>query len=638
MTTLLDQFRLISLVVNVPTVRPACNPSILATESGWTVLVRTLDPVPFAGPGNDYLSSENWLIHYDRHFRPLATMRLQDDAVRASFSQVLNGLEDGRLFEWSGRLWALFSGLERRGSAYRNTMVLARIEGSQLVDAVVIPSPRRQSREKNWMPWVLDGSLYFIYSTQPMEIYRFDGKALQSVYRGSSAFKGVKGLMSGSSQVIPWGEYYLAVTHRRIRAPLATRLVQKYVTHDPDYQRKKVHFLHYLLLLDRNFNVKGQSEAFRFETEGIEFCAGIACREGRVLISYGVMDEKARLLELDPAWVDRMVGLPPRSRNMGRVAPPIPANILPATADLVILNYRNFKTTAARCLDSLRPQVAASASRIHLQLLDNGSPDDSPADIRDYGRTFPGLYCECLEENLGFAGGMNHAARRGSSEWLVLVNNDTMFAPGSLESLLKALASATPDIAAIGPVTNAAGNEQDYFIEGSPEQILATGSLFSVHPVRRLLPVYRLDFFCVAVRRSVWELLGGLDSAYGLGYYEDFDFSVRARQAGYRLMMCEDAFVYHQGGSSFKHSVNTKRLIRANRDLFTTRYPEVALPHKREGNLATLKLYEELVQSGQPITIFAERIALRKRALDRAMPKSYSKRRQWKKAQAALLL
>ncbi len=635
---LLDRFRLIPTAVEVPTTRPVCNPSILAVEEGWVVLVRTLDPVPYTGSGHDYLSSENWLIRYDRELRPLSKSKLRDEAVVERCPQARNGLEDGRLFTWSGQLWALFSGLERHGNAFFNTMVLTRVEGDRLTDPVVIPSPRRQNREKNWMPWVLDGVLYFIYSTQPMEVYRFDGTRLQPAHHGARAFKGMKGLMSGSSQVIPWGEHYLAVTHQRNRAPLATRLIQKYVTHDPDYQRKKVRFSHYLLLLDRHFNVKGHSRAFSFETEGIEFCAGMAYREGRLLISYGVMDEKARLLELDPAWVDGMVGLRPRPRNLDRTAPPVSANAAPVAVDLIVLNYRNFNTTAARCLDSLRPQLAACPSRVRMQLLDNGSPDSSPSDIVSYARGFPELAYECLSENLGFAGGMNHAAKRGSAEWLLLVNNDTVFAPGSLEHLLRALASASLDVAAVGPVTNAAGNEQDYFLEGGAEEVLATAALFSKHPVRRLFPVYRLDFFCVAVRRTVWEMLGGLDPAFGLGYYEDFDFSVRARLAGYRLMMCEDAFVYHQGGASFKQSANTKRLIRANRDLFTARYPEVALPHKREGNLATLKLYEELLRSGEAATPYMERIALRKWALERAMPKSFSKRRQWKKAKAALLL
>ncbi|MDE2211931.1 MAG: glycosyltransferase family 2 protein [Betaproteobacteria bacterium] len=635
---LLDHFRLIPFVVEVPTPHPVCNPSVMAVEGGWLVLVRALDPVPHAGSPQPYLSSENWLIRYDADLQPVSTVRLKDDAVRASCPVAENGLEDGRLFEWSGQLWVLFSGLQRQDRAFLNTMVLARIEGDCLTDPVVISSPKRQSREKNWMPWVRDGELLLIYSTQPLEIYRFDGSGLQLVHQGAMAFKGVPGLMSGSSQVIPWGENFLAVTHHRNLAPLATRLVQKYVTHDPDYQRKKVRFSHYLLLLDRNFNIRGQSRAFHFETEGIEFCAGLACKDGRVLISYGVMDEKAHLLDLEPAWIDRLLKQPDRPPNFDRIAPRVSGQAKPTSVDLIVLNYRNFRTTAARCLDSLWPQLTGMASAVRVQLLDNGSPDESPSELREYARNFPALEYECLDQNLGFAGGMNHAARKGQGEWLLLVNNDTVFAPGSLEHLVRALASAPTDVAAIGPVTNAAGNEQDYFLEGGVDEILRTAALFSRQPVHRLFPVYRLDFFCVAIRRRVWQQLGGLDTAYGLGYYEDFDFSVRARQAGYRLMMCEDAFVYHQGGNSFKHSSAAKRLIRTNRDLFTARYPDVLLPHKREGNLAILKLFEEVIQGGEGIAAFSERIALRKNALERSLPKSFSKRRRWKKAQAALLL
>ncbi len=633
---LVEQFKTISMEVKVPTTHPVCNPSVLAIEDGWLVLVRALDPVPFQGTHLPYVSSENWLLRYDKDLQLLSSQRLRDERILKDCPEARNGLEDGRLFTWSGQLWVLFSGLRRQNGEYFNTMTLARIDGDSLVEATVIASPYHHTREKNWMPWVLGSDLYLVYSTQPMEIYRYVATGLQRVYQGGVAFENMPGLMSGSSQVIPWGQHYLAITHRRSRAPLFSRLLQKYVTKDPDYQRKKVLFSHYLLLLDRNFNVVGQSPAFRFETEGIEFCAGLACQDQRVLISYGVMDEKARLIELDPANIDHLLGQPERPRNLDRIAPRVTVSPTLPSLDVIILNYRNFQTTAALCLDSLRPQVEGLLPGVCVRLLDNGSPDDSPAHIAAYGQRYPGLVCECLPENLGFAGGMNHAVQQGNGDWVLLVNNDTLFLQGSLLSLVQAMAVAGPDVGAIGPVTNAAGNEQDYFLEGGREQILAAASLFRDHPIHRLLPVYRLDFFCVAVRRKVWESLGGLDTGYGLGYYEDFDFSVRMRRAGYRLMMCEDAFVYHQGGGSFKQSAATKQLIRANRDLFTRRYPEVLLPHKRDGNLATLHLYQELTQAGYPAAFLSERKALRKMALDREMPKSFYKKRQWKKAQAAL--
>jgi GT2 family glycosyltransferase len=633
---LVDLFRVIPTSIEVPTPFAVCNPSVMATGSGWSVLVRALDPLPYSGPEAPYLSSENWLVKYDASLRPQFTTRLLDQEVRERCIEARNGLEDGRLFMWSGRQWALFSGLQRSRRGYINAMILAEVEGDRLCNPIVLPSPHQLSREKNWMPWVMDNELYLVYSTQPLEVYRYTPDGLIRVHGGVAVPKNSGAMISGSSQVIPWGEDYLAITHQRNRAPLATRLMQKYVTRDPDYQRKKVLFTHHMLLLDRHFNIKAQSRAFHFETAGIEFCAGLASQDGRVLISYGVMDEKARLLELDPSQVDRILGQKVRHPNMTRIAPPVqPDRTLPSI-DLIVLNYRNFETTAARCLDSLWPQH--DASRIRVTLLDNGSPDSSPAQIREYAKGHTQLEYECLTDNLGFAGGMNHAARKGQGEWLLLVNNDTIFPPGTLENLSRALASAGPDIAAIGPVTNAAGNEQDYYLEGTAESVLATAALFHQTPINRLLPVYRLDFFCVAIRRSVWNELGGLDTTYGLGYYEDFDFSVKMRHAGYRLMMCEDAFVYHQGGSSFKQSASSRNLIRANRDLFTGRYPEVALPHKREGNLETLRLYQHLIESGYPAAQLLERIALRMKALAREAPKSLHKRRQWEKAQASLHL
>ncbi len=636
MTTLVDLFKCIPTAIEVPTPLAVCNPSVARVENGWLVLVRAMDPVPYSGLDKPYRSSENWLIQYDRDFLPQSRIRLQDRAILESCPEARNGLEDGRLFAWSGRQWVLFTGLRRGASGYVNTMLLAQIDGDRLSNPVVLPSPHRCSREKNWMPWVMDDTLFLVYSTQPLEVYRYDAGRLVRVRGGAGTPTNSGTMVSGSSQVIPWGSDYLAITHQRSRAPLTSRLIQKYVTRDPEYQKKKVLFFHRMILLDRHFNIKAQSKPFQFEVEGVEFCAGLAAQDDRVLITYGVMDEKARMLELDPSQVDRLLGRKARRPNMARIAPPIETGKPLPTVDLIVLNYRNFGTTGARCLDSLWAQC--DTSRIRVKLLDNGSPDASPADIREYAQRHPRLEYECLPENLGFAGGMNYAAQQGTGEWLLLVNNDTIFLPGSLGNLTSALAAAGPDIAAVGPITNEAGNAQGYFMEGTREQILAAAAIFHKSPIKRLLPLYRLDFFCVAIRRAVWTALGGLDPIYGLGYYEDFDFSVKARHAGYRLMMCEDAFVYHQGGGSFKQSETTKRLIRANRDLFTGRYPEVALPHKREGNLETLRLYQCLIESGYPVEQLTERIALRMKALAREAPKSLYKRLRWEKAQATLHL
>ncbi len=206
--------------VAVPTALEFCNPSITGRVGGFSVLVRALDPVPYAGPALPFVSSESWLVDYTENLAVRSILKLDDRDVRQKCFEAIHGLEDGRLFEWRGQLWILYSGLRREGSRYYNTMLICRIEGDRLTDYRALPSPKHLEREKNWMPWVLGEELYLVYSTEPVEIYRVSATGLEFVPNGSGTRHSVApvggAMMSGSSEVIPWGKgRYLAVTHHR---------------------------------------------------------------------------------------------------------------------------------------------------------------------------------------------------------------------------------------------------------------------------------------------------------------------------------------------------------------------------------------------------------------------------------------
>ena len=57
--------------------------------------------------------------------------------------------------------------------------------------------------------------------------------------------------------------------------------------------------------------------------------------------------------------------------------------------------------------------------------------------------------------------------------------------------------------------------------------------------------------FCLYIRRALIDAIGMFDTVFGLGYGEENDLCMRAAAAGYRNVLCEDAFVLHLGGSSF---------------------------------------------------------------------------------------
>lgn len=297
---------------------------------------------------------------------------------------------------------------------------------------------------------------------------------------------------------------------------------------------------------------------------------------------------------------------------------------------LIVLGFRNFDVTTRACLDSLVPWLDEPA--VEMLVVDNGSMDGSAQKTADWCAAHPQVKCLLSESNRGFAGGMNWGVEKARGEWLLLINNDTVFPEKTLDALKRVLKEVPPDVAMLGPVTNAAGNGQRLWKPGAThEEWLQIGRCLHDNPTRQLMPAYRCDFFCIAIRRDVWNKLGGLDPVFGLGYYEDFDFSLRLTQAGYRQLITEDVFVLHVGSATFKASPAARALMKRNKKLLQSKHPDARFEHTRLGNLAVLQTYKELKASGQWTPALETRWQLRIGALEGDAPRSILKRWLWKK-------
>jgi GT2 family glycosyltransferase len=319
----------------------------------------------------------------------------------------------------------------------------------------------------------------------------------------------------------------------------------------------------------------------------------------------------------------------------------------------MVLGYGRFAHTTRLCLDSLLPQALALPAALRTQVLavDNGSPDDSANLLRHYAATAPALQTAYNTQNLGFGGGMNQAAQSATAdtEWLLLVNSDLIFQPNSLMALLQALHGAPAHVGLLGPVTNEAGNAQKLSppaLHGASPAALAAASsqaLLSA-PLRTLWPSLRADFFCVAIRKSLWDTLEGLDRIYGRGYYEDFDFSLRAKALGYDCAICENSFIYHEGSASFKADPAQKKLIKGNKAIFQARFIGQEIPHVRLENLRQIERYltklEALKTTQQTHASEWQGLALRlnwRLRMARAdQPRSFWKRWLWQRRLRAL--
>ena len=68
-------------------------------------------------------------------------------------------------------------------------------------------------------------------------------------------------------------------------------------------------------------------------------------------------------------------------------------------------------------------------------------------------------------------------------------------------------------------------------------------------PLRR--GAERLTGCCLLVRREVLQKVGAFDERYGIGFFEDDDWCIRAREAGFELLVALNVFIHHFGSRTF---------------------------------------------------------------------------------------
>ncbi|MBI5630185.1 MAG: glycosyltransferase family 2 protein [Elusimicrobia bacterium] len=239
----------------------------------------------------------------------------------------------------------------------------------------------------------------------------------------------------------------------------------------------------------------------------------------------------------------------------------------PATAltSLIIPCFNQWKYTR-QCLDSV---LACTRKPYEIIIVDNGSTDGTAAQAKK----IPGVRLIRNPENLGFAKAINQGMEKAKGRYLVWLNSDVVVTAGWLEGLI-ACATRLPRIAAAGPCTNETVGFQ--LVPGAGYQGLKELPLFAqawaLKHQGQALSVPRLTGFCLLLKREAVAKVGLLDERFGRGCYEEYDYCLRLRQAGYELACAQDVFVHHFGHKSFGSFEAMAAQARANRDVFLDKW------------------------------------------------------------------
>ena len=215
---------------------------------------------------------------------------------------------------------------------------------------------------------------------------------------------------------------------------------------------------------------------------------------------------------------------------------------------IVIPLYGGAEDIAA-CLNSLA--LCSSLVR-EVIVVDNASPDDAASVVEERSAEFPvPLLLLRNERNLGFAAACNAGAEKATGETLLFLNSDTIVPRFGLLRLLQSL-SRSGTIGAAGAYSNAVGHGQQI---DPTYTSLDTLDLFAEDFAHRPEEDTERDMlvgFCLAVRKSVWQEVGGFDTRFGPGLFEDNDLCYRIRRAGYKLILSGQSFVHHHGSRSLQ--------------------------------------------------------------------------------------
>ena len=238
---------------------------------------------------------------------------------------------------------------------------------------------------------------------------------------------------------------------------------------------------------------------------------------------------------------------------------------------VVVLTYNNLAFTKT-CLRSL--EANTHYPDWELILVDNASTDGTRDFLADYVTRHPCAKLVQNEENLGFAAGNNRGLAVAEGEHLVILNNDTYVTPGWLIGLIRHLCK-DPSLGLVGPVTNNIGNEAKIDIHyADMSEMQKAASAYTSRHAGKELDISTVAFFCVAISRTAYAEVGGLDERFGLGFFEDDDYCRRVRQAGLRIAVAEDVFVHHHLSASFDLLDERRRqaLFERNRALYEDKW------------------------------------------------------------------
>lgn len=248
-------------------------------------------------------------------------------------------------------------------------------------------------------------------------------------------------------------------------------------------------------------------------------------------------------------------------------------NISEREVTVIVPVYADYKATKL-CLEGLRNEVASSSYRTIV--IDDAAPDPRIGKyLAQFGKA-DRIEVLINQRNRGFVGSVNRALELVSRGDIVILNSDTIVPPGFINRLAE-VAWSSPEIGTVTPFSN--NGEFTSFPTPnrsnplpSRREIERFDRIAAKVNARRVIDIPSGIGFCLYVTRPCLDAVGLLSEDFGLGYLEDADFCLRARERGFRNVCAPSIYVGHAGSKSF--GSEKRSLVVRNLGVLEQRFPD----------------------------------------------------------------
>jgi GT2 family glycosyltransferase/SAM-dependent methyltransferase len=233
----------------------------------------------------------------------------------------------------------------------------------------------------------------------------------------------------------------------------------------------------------------------------------------------------------------------------------------------IIICIHNALSDVRKCLDSV---IRYTSPPYSLILVDDGSNMETASYLNNFSQLF-GTRLIRNNEPRGYTFAANQGMRDSNSDYIVLLNSDTIVTPEWLDRMVEC-ASTDEKTGMVGPLSNTASWQSVPEIQSNGDwhnnplppgvSVPQMGRLVAKVSKRQYPKIPFLNGFCLLVKRDLIEEIGYFDEeSFGRGYGEENDYCLRALKAGWELRVADDVYIFHAQSRSYTDELR-KELVK----------------------------------------------------------------------------